>query len=102
MMTPDPAFRTIHCIPDGRQAAAGFLQRPAMDLLDLLVSVDLLEREGDGEGAHYYNTPATAAFLDRNKLGYIGGILELWDKCNYGFQEAAHTTLRHHTPVLNI
>lgn len=51
MMTPDPAFRTIHCIPDGRQAAAGFLRPPAMDLLDLLVSVDLLEREGDGEGA---------------------------------------------------
>ena len=63
----------------------GFLQRPAMDFLDLLVSVNLLERDGDGAGAHYLNTPATAAFLDRNRPGYIGGILELWDKRNYRF-----------------
>ncbi len=63
----------------------GFLRRPAADFLDLLVSVDLLEREGDGEGARYGNTAATAAFLDRNKPGYIGGILELWDKRNYRF-----------------
>ena len=63
----------------------GFLRRPAIDFLDLLVSVDLLEREGDGEGARYGNTAATAAFLDRNKPGYIGGILELWDKRNYRF-----------------
>ena len=63
----------------------GFLRRPAMDFLDLLVSVDLLEREGDGEGARYRNTPATAAFLDRNKPGYIGGVLELWNNRNYRF-----------------
>ncbi len=65
--------------------AYGFLRRPAVDFLDLLVSVDLLEREGDGEGARYGNTAATAAFLDRNKPGYIGGILELWDRRNYRF-----------------
>ncbi len=65
--------------------AYGFLRRPAMDFLDLLVSVDLLAREGDGEGARYLNTPATAAFLDRNKPGYIGGVLELWDQRNYRF-----------------
>jgi len=63
----------------------GLLRRPAMDFLDLLVSVDLLEREGDGEGAHYRNTAATATFLDRSKPGYIGGIIELWDKRNYRF-----------------
>jgi len=70
---------------DEIMAAYGFLRRPAMDFLDLLVSVDLLERKGDGEGALYGNTPATAAFLDRNKPGYIGGILELWDNRNYRF-----------------
>ena len=63
----------------------GLQRRPAMDFLDLLVSVDLLAREGDGAGARYGNTEATSAFLDRNKPGYIGGIIELWDKRNYRF-----------------
>lgn len=63
----------------------GLLRRPAMDFLDLLVSVDLLARDGDGAGARYRNTDATAAFLDRNKPGYIGGIIELWDRRNYRF-----------------
>ncbi len=60
-------------------------QRPAMDFLDLLVSVDLLERDGDGPAATYRNTPSTAMFLDRNQPGYIGGILELWENRNYRF-----------------
>lgn len=63
----------------------GFLRRPAMDFLDLLVSVGLLKRLGDGAGARYCNTAATAAFLNRNQPDYIGGILELWDKRNYCF-----------------
>lgn len=63
----------------------GLLRRPAMDFLDLLVSVDLLGRDGDGAGARYHNTEATAAFLDRNEPGYIGGIMELWDQRNYRF-----------------
>lgn len=60
-------------------------QRPAMDFLDLLVSVDLLAREGDGPGARYTNTPATALYLDRNRPEYIGGILELWEQRNFRF-----------------
>jgi len=63
----------------------GLLRRPTMDFLDLLVSAELLGREGDGEGARYHNTETTAAFLDRNKPAYIGGIIELWDKRNYRF-----------------
>jgi hypothetical protein len=63
----------------------GLLRRPAKDFLDLLVSVDLLGRAGDGEGACYHNTEATAAFLDRTKPGYIGGIIEIWDQRNYRF-----------------
>ncbi|MEO1017929.1 MAG: methyltransferase [Pseudomonadota bacterium] len=66
-------------------AEFGLLRRPAMDFLDLLVSVDLLARDGDGEGARYHNTDATAAFLDRNKPSYIGGIIELWENRNYRF-----------------
>ena len=63
----------------------GLQRRPAMDFLDLLVSVDLLEREGDADGSRYRNTEATAKFLDRNNPAYIGGIIEMWDKRNYRF-----------------
>lgn len=66
-------------------AEYGLLRRPAMDFLDLLVSVDLLARDGDGAGARYRNTDATAAFLDRAKPAYVGGIIELWDRRNYRF-----------------
>ncbi len=70
---------------DEIMAEFGLLRRPAMDFLDLLVSVDLLAREGDGPDARYGNTDATAAFLDRNQPEYIGGIIELWDQRNYRF-----------------
>jgi len=70
------------------------LRRPAMDFLDLLVSVHLLARDGDGEGARYMNTEATAAFLDRNKPGYVGGIIELWENRNYQFWAGMSEALR--------
>ncbi|MEO1091632.1 MAG: methyltransferase [Pseudomonadota bacterium] len=70
---------------DAIVAEFGLVRRPAMDFLDLLVSVDLLGREGDGEGARYQNTPTTAAFLDRNQPSYVGGIIELWERRNYRF-----------------
>lgn len=66
-------------------AEFGLVRRPAMDFLDLLVSVDLLGRDGDGAGARYHNTEATAAFLDQNQPGYIGGIIDNWDRRNYRF-----------------
>ena len=59
--------------------------RPARDFLDLLVSTDLLERDGDGPGACYRNTPETSRYLDRNRPEYIGGIIEIWDRRNYRF-----------------
>lgn len=63
----------------------GLVRRPAMDFLDLLVSVDLLGRDGDGEGARYRNTPDTAVFLDRNSPDYIGGHLEILEARNFRF-----------------
>ncbi|MEM1369544.1 MAG: methyltransferase, partial [Cyanobacteria bacterium P01_H01_bin.15] len=60
-------------------------RRPAMDFLDLLVSVGLLDREGDGEAAYYRNTETTETFLVQNKPSYMGGILELWNTRNYRF-----------------
>ena len=66
-------------------AAFDLKARPARDFLDLLVSTDLLERDGDGPDARYCNTPATALYLDRNRPEYIGGIIEIWDKRDYRF-----------------
>jgi 2-polyprenyl-3-methyl-5-hydroxy-6-metoxy-1,4-benzoquinol methylase len=51
--------------------------RGIADFLDVLVAMKFLEREGDGAGAKYFNTPATALYLDRKSPRYIGGIPEM-------------------------
>jgi hypothetical protein len=51
--------------------------RGVADFLDALVAMKFLEREGDGADAKYFNTPATALYLDRQSSRYIGGILEM-------------------------
>jgi SAM-dependent methyltransferase len=55
----------------------GLHPRGIADFLDALVAMKFLEREGDGLDAKYFNTPATALYLDRNGPRYIGGILEM-------------------------
>jgi SAM-dependent methyltransferase len=70
--------------PDELAAVAQRLQlhpRSAGDFLDALVALGFLERHN----GVYRNTPATAAFLDRNKPSYIGGILEMANDRLYGF-----------------
>ena len=47
------------------------------DFFDALLALGFLEREGDGPGARYRNTPDTAAFLTKGKEAYVGGILEM-------------------------
>lgn len=59
--------------------------RAIPDFPDALVALGLLERDGDGPEARYGNTPATAAFLDRNSPQYIGGILEMASSRLYRF-----------------
>ena len=51
--------------------------RAIPDFLDALVAMKFLDREGDGPGARYFNTPAGALYLDRSSPRYIGGILEM-------------------------
>jgi predicted O-methyltransferase YrrM len=51
--------------------------RARADFFDALVSLQLLERSGEGEGASYRNTPETGLFLDKAKPSYVGGILEM-------------------------
>lgn len=56
---------------DELRALLGLHPRAARDFLDALVALGFLARE-DGR---YRNTPATDAFLDRTKLGYVGDFL---------------------------
>jgi hypothetical protein len=51
--------------------------RGVADFLDALVAMNFLERDGNGSDAKYFNTPATALYLDRQSPRYIGGILEM-------------------------
>lgn len=67
------------------EGALGLHPRATYDFLDALVSLDMLERQGDGAAALYANTPATARFLDRNGPYYVGGILEMANARLYPF-----------------
>jgi hypothetical protein len=55
--------------------------RAARDFFDALVSLGMLERR-DGQ---YSNTPEGNLFLDRNKPGYVGGLLEMANSRLYPF-----------------
>jgi hypothetical protein len=59
--------------------------RAVPDFPDALVALELLDRQGDGNGALYRNTQATAVFLDKASPAYIGGILEMSNARLYRF-----------------
>ncbi|MDQ3185621.1 MAG: acetylserotonin O-methyltransferase [Pseudomonadota bacterium] len=59
----------------------GLHARSARDFLDALVALGFLKREDH----RYSNTPETDLFLDRKKLSYIGGILEMANRRLYPF-----------------
>jgi hypothetical protein len=67
------------------ESALGLHPRATYDFLDALVALGFLDREGSGSAAHYRNTPETAAFLDRNRAEYVGGILEMANARLYPF-----------------
>lgn len=60
-------------------AKLGIHPRGVYDFFDSLVALGFLERDGDGPGARYRNTPETGRYLDKTKPEYVGGILEM---CN--------------------
>ncbi|MGE0724054.1 MAG: methyltransferase [Alphaproteobacteria bacterium] len=66
-------------------AALGLHPRAIPDFPDALVSLKLLERDGEGPAARYANTAETAFFLDRASPAYIGGILEMANARLYRF-----------------
>ncbi len=59
--------------------------RHVFDFLDALTGFGFLHREGILESAIYSNTIDTDTFLDKNKPGYIGGILEMMNNRLYNF-----------------
>lgn len=71
-------------------AELGLQPRGAVDFLDALVSLGMLERTGE----EYGNTPATDVFLDRDKPSYIGGILEMANARLYPFWGSLTEALR--------
>jgi len=58
--------------------------RAAPDLLDALVAMGVLDREGDDERAVYLNTREAGHFLDRRSPAYIGAVLESANARSYG------------------
>jgi len=67
------------------QGALGLHNRSLYDFLDTLVALGFLNRTGIRETALYSNSADSDFFLDKNKLSYLGGILEMSDSRLYGF-----------------
>ena len=68
----------------------GLHPRSTRDFFDALVALGMLERED----LLYRNTPETDAFLDRNKLTYLGGMLEIANERLYPFWGSLTESLR--------
>jgi len=63
----------------------GLNERSLYDFLDTLVTLGFLDRTGLKENAIYTNSVDADVFLDKNKLSYIGGILEMSNNRLYPF-----------------
>jgi hypothetical protein len=53
----------------------GLHLRAVPDFPDALVALKFLQRDGEGPGAVYANTPETAVFLDRNSPDYAARLV---------------------------
>jgi hypothetical protein len=71
-------------------AELGLQRRGAIDWLDALVTLGMLDRTETG----YANTAATDLFLDRAKPSYVGGILEMSNARLYPFWDSLTDALR--------
>lgn len=72
-MESSPRFRGGRLAFDDLRKRLDLHPRGARDFFDALVALGFLERTDD----QYKNTLETALFLDRGKLSYVGGILEM-------------------------
>jgi hypothetical protein len=60
-------------------------QRALYDFLDSLVALGFLQRSGYKNTAVYSNSVESDMFLDKNKVSYVGGILEMANNRLYPF-----------------
>lgn len=81
--TAEELGEILHIHPRGRY-----------DFFDSLVALGFLERDGDGPGGRYRNTPETAAFLDKASPRYIGGMPEMLNSRLFGFWNDLGEALR--------
>lgn len=72
--------------------------RGLYDFLDTLVALGFLERKGNKESATYSNTADTDFFLDKNKMSYMGGLLEMANNRLYPFWNFLEEGLKRGTP----
>lgn len=72
----------------------GLHPRAIADFFDSLVSMQFLERDGDGPSAKYANTPAGLLYLDRKSPRYVGGILEMLNARLFKFWNDLPSALR--------
>jgi precorrin-6B methylase 2 len=63
----------------------GLQERGLYDFLDSLVALGFLQRTGYKESAVYSNSADTDLFLDKCKLSYVGGLLEMANSRLYPF-----------------
>src|SRR5437868_2748907 len=68
--------------------------RAISDFFDALVAMKFLDREGNGEGARYFNTPAGTLYLDQTSPRYIGGILVMLNARLFKFWHDLPAALR--------
>jgi precorrin-6B methylase 2 len=80
------------------QEKLGLHERSLYDFLDTLVALGFLQRVGLKENALYSNADDSNLFLDKNKLSYIGGILEMSNNRLYPFWNHLEEALKTGNP----
>ncbi|MEN8227452.1 MAG: methyltransferase [Bacteroidota bacterium] len=72
--------------------------RGLYDFLDTLVALGFLQRSGNKETAIYFNSADADLYLDKSKLSYMGGILEMANNRLYPFWNFLEEGLKRGTP----
>jgi precorrin-6B methylase 2 len=80
------------------QKIMGLHSRSLYDFLDTLVALGFLFRKGIKENAIYSNADDADLFLDKNKLTYLGGILEMSNNRLYPFWNDLEKALKSGKP----
>jgi hypothetical protein len=88
------ALRDRPLTGDELRERLGLHPRAIPDFPDALVALGLLDREGDGPGGRYENTPEGARFLVTTSEHYIGGFLLMFDDRLYRFWADLEEALR--------